>query len=161
MKHLFSFFLAFGTSLGINAETNTVSDFIGNYNYVDGTNFNECPAGNFEITEVSSGLQGYGTTGMDAWGPFANAFYFTDINEGVKTSSAGEKNEYRYETVLLDNTLVSNKKFVIKSTGKILLEEEQRFRITSKTAILEHRLISNTSSSRQIRHKSFICLYER
>lgn len=135
--------------------------FSGSFSYVDGTNFNECPAGEFKVTKGPRGYSLYGTTGMNAWGPFNNQFYLHRIGLEPYKRPAGSDHEYVYETILVDNEIRRNTKFIEKKRQKVLLEEEIVFKVTPTTAVLKHNLIYNSKKSGQVRHSSFSCFYER
>lgn len=134
---------------------NAGNAFTGTYQFIDGTNTVECPA--YELVVKGNDLAGYsfyGSTGIDARGPFQNSFYFTDVNLGEV-----RKGSYTYITESTGNALKRSVKY--SPSKEVLIEEEVLFKTQNNSAVLDYRLIKNDRRARQWRSSSFKCFYEK
>lgn len=144
--------LLFTLTINVVAASENIA---GIYTYVDGTNHEECPGVEMIVKgNEESGYAFYGSTDINAKGPFANSFYFFDINNGET-----KEGNYIYKTESSAGQIIKNSKFIINK--KTLIEEDIVFKINKSSAVLEYKLLKNSPAAKQWRHESFKCFYTK
>ena len=136
------------------------SSLVGVYEIYEASNESECPGVELSVrwSDRLNGLALYGATGMGANGPFANEFYFTEINEGDVIENNGMYISTTYTNST--GTAIYNEWSYAKN-GVIVLTTLTSFQVIGRDAILSYDVLYDSPENDLWVYGPLLCKYQK